>query len=78
MPAGSAVAVEGPVRRKFEATESPTTLIVVGGTPGKAYAVGERGEVSSRPWPVGLCRAKRGYPEPDAAAARRMGSFVGE
>jgi hypothetical protein len=29
------------VRRKFEATESPTTLIVVGGTPGKAYEVGD-------------------------------------
>jgi hypothetical protein len=41
VPAGSAVAVEGPVRRKFEATESPTTLIVVGGTPGKAYEVGD-------------------------------------
>ena len=40
-PAGSAVAVEGPVRRKFEATESPTTLIVVGGTPGKPYEVGD-------------------------------------
>jgi quercetin dioxygenase-like cupin family protein len=39
--AGCAVAVEGPVRRKFEATESPTTLIVVGGTPGKAYEVGD-------------------------------------
>ena len=36
VPAGSAVVVEGPVSRKFEATESPTTLIVVGGTPGKA------------------------------------------
>lgn len=41
VPAGSAVAVEGPVRRKFEATESPTTLIVVGGTPGKAYEIGD-------------------------------------
>jgi quercetin dioxygenase-like cupin family protein len=41
VPAGSAVVVEGPVRRKFEATESPTTLIVVGGTPGKAYEVGD-------------------------------------
>jgi quercetin dioxygenase-like cupin family protein len=41
VPAGSAVAVEGPVRRKFEATESPTTLIVIGGTPGKAYEVGD-------------------------------------
>ena len=41
VPAGSAVAVEGPVRRKFEATESPTTLIVVGGPPGKACVVGD-------------------------------------
>ena len=41
VPAGSAVAIEGPVRRKFEATESPTTLIVVGGTPGQAYEVGD-------------------------------------
>lgn len=41
VPAGAAVAVEGPVRRKFEATESPTTLIVIGGTPGKAYEVGD-------------------------------------
>ena len=41
VPAGSAVAVDGAVRRKFEATESPTTLIVVGGTPGKAYEVGD-------------------------------------
>ena len=40
VPAGSAVLVEGAVRRKFEAAESPTTLIVVGGTPGKAYEVG--------------------------------------
>lgn len=41
VPAGSAVAVDGPTRRKFEATASPTTLIVIGGTPGKAYEVGE-------------------------------------
>jgi quercetin dioxygenase-like cupin family protein len=41
VPAGSAVAVEGHVRRKFEATESPTTLIVVGGIPGQAYEVGD-------------------------------------
>ena len=41
VPAGCAVAVDGLVRRKFEATESPTTLIIVGGTPGKAYEVGE-------------------------------------
>jgi mannose-6-phosphate isomerase-like protein (cupin superfamily) len=40
VPAGSAVMVEGATRRKFEATASPTTLIVVGGTPGKAYEVG--------------------------------------
>jgi len=41
VPAGSAVATEGSVRRKFEALESPTTLVVVGGIPGKVYAVGE-------------------------------------
>ena len=41
VPAGSAVMVEGATRRKFEATASPTTLIVVGGTPGKAYEVGD-------------------------------------
>ena len=41
VPAGGAVAVEGPVRRKFEATESPTTLIVVGAIPGQVYEVGE-------------------------------------
>ena len=57
VPAGSAVAVEGPVRRKFEATESPTTLIVVGGTPSKAYEVGdweyyhERTHQRSAHWP---------------------------
>ena len=41
VPAGTAVATEGSVRRKFEAVASPTTLIVVGGTPGKAYEVGD-------------------------------------
>jgi uncharacterized cupin superfamily protein len=41
VPPGTAVATEGSVRRKFEAAASPTTLIVVGGTPGKAYEVGE-------------------------------------
>jgi quercetin dioxygenase-like cupin family protein len=41
VPAGVAVATEGPVRRKFEAVASPTTLIVVGGVPGKAYEVGD-------------------------------------
>jgi quercetin dioxygenase-like cupin family protein len=40
VPAGSAVAVEGPVRRKFEATVSPTTLIVIGAIPGQVYEVG--------------------------------------
>jgi len=29
------------VSRKIESTSSPTTLIAVGGTPGKAYEVGE-------------------------------------
>jgi len=41
LSAGGAVAVEGPVRRMFEATESPTTLIVVGAIPGRVYQVGE-------------------------------------
>ena len=41
VPAGSAVAIEGPVSRKFEAIESPTTLIVVGAIPGQVYEVGE-------------------------------------
>jgi quercetin dioxygenase-like cupin family protein len=41
LPAGSAAAVEGGVRRKFEATESPTTLIVIGGVPGKPFEIGD-------------------------------------
>ena len=41
VPAGGAVAVEGAVARKFEATESPTTLIVVGGVPGKSFEIGD-------------------------------------
>ena len=41
VPAGSAVMVEGGTHRKFEARASPTTLIVIGGTPGKAYEVGD-------------------------------------
>jgi uncharacterized cupin superfamily protein len=41
VPAGCAVAVEAPVARKFEASESPTTLIVIGAIPGRAYEVGE-------------------------------------
>ena len=40
VPAGSAVMVDGPTSRKFEAAASPTTLIVVGGIPGQAYVVG--------------------------------------
>jgi mannose-6-phosphate isomerase-like protein (cupin superfamily) len=38
---GSMVAVEPAVARKIEATASPTTLIAIGGTPGKAYEVGD-------------------------------------
>jgi quercetin dioxygenase-like cupin family protein len=41
VPAGSAVAVEAGVRRKFEATESPTTLLVIGAIPGKAFEIGD-------------------------------------
>ena len=41
VPAGSAVHCEPGAKRKFEAAASPTTLIVIGGTPGKAYEVGE-------------------------------------
>ena len=64
VPAGSAVAVEGPVRRKFEATESPTTLIVVGGTPARRTrsAAGS----ASAAWPR-VARA----PTPTPTAARR-------
>jgi uncharacterized cupin superfamily protein len=40
VPAGSAVGVEGATSRKFESAASPTTLMVIGGTPGKAYEVG--------------------------------------
>jgi quercetin dioxygenase-like cupin family protein len=40
VPAGSFVSCDPETKRKFEATASPTTLIVVGGTPGKAYEVG--------------------------------------
>ena len=40
VPAGSAVACEPEAKRKFEAVASPTTLIVIGATPGKAYEVG--------------------------------------
>jgi mannose-6-phosphate isomerase-like protein (cupin superfamily) len=41
VPAGSAVGVEGGTRRKFESAASPTTLMVIGGTPGQAYEIGE-------------------------------------
>ncbi len=41
VPAGSIVAVEPQVRRQLVANASPTTIILVGGAPGKAYEVGE-------------------------------------
>jgi hypothetical protein len=40
VPAGGMVAVEPPVKRKFESAASPTTLIVVGAPVGVAYEVG--------------------------------------
>ena len=40
VPAGTAVSCPPAVKRKFEAAASPTTLIVVGGTPGQAFEVG--------------------------------------
>jgi quercetin dioxygenase-like cupin family protein len=40
VPAGSFVSCEPEAKRKFESTASPTTLVVIGGTPGKAYTVG--------------------------------------
>ena len=40
VPAGSFVSCEPEARRKFESTASPTTLIVIGASPGKAYEVG--------------------------------------
>ena len=39
--AGAVVAVEPGTSRKFEAAASPTTLLVIGGTPGKAYEIGD-------------------------------------
>jgi len=38
---GSVVAVEPAALRKFEATASPTTLLVIGATPGSPYEIGE-------------------------------------
>lgn len=40
-PAGTFVAIEPAARRKFEASASPTTLIVVGARPGHAFQVGD-------------------------------------
>ena len=40
VPAGSFVACEPETKRKFESTASPTTLVAIGGTPGKAYEIG--------------------------------------
>jgi len=40
VPAGSLVHCEPGAKRKFESSASPTTLIVIGGCPGKAYEVG--------------------------------------
>lgn len=40
VPAGSFISCEPQAKRKLEAAASPTTLIAVGGTPGKPYTVG--------------------------------------
>ena len=40
VPAGSFVHCEPGALRKFESAASPTTLIVIGGTPGRPYEVG--------------------------------------
>ena len=40
VPAGSFVHCEPGVKRKFESAASPTTLVAIGGCPGKAYEVG--------------------------------------
>ena len=37
---GAMIAIEPEVSRKIESTSSPTTLVAIGGTPGKAYEVG--------------------------------------
>jgi quercetin dioxygenase-like cupin family protein len=41
VPAGSLVSCEPVAKRKFEAAASPTTLLVIGATPGKPYKVGQ-------------------------------------
>jgi len=41
VPAGSFIHCEPGAKRKLESTASPTTLLVIGGTPGAAYQVGE-------------------------------------
>jgi len=40
LPAGSFLHCEPEATRLLESTASPTTLIVIGGTPGKAFEVG--------------------------------------
>ncbi|HEX3453172.1 MAG TPA: cupin domain-containing protein [Gaiellaceae bacterium] len=40
LPAGSFLHCEPEVFRALESTESPTTLLVIGGAPGNAYEVG--------------------------------------
>jgi mannose-6-phosphate isomerase-like protein (cupin superfamily) len=40
VPAGSFVSCEPGTSRKFEAAASPTTLLIIGGTTGKAYEIG--------------------------------------
>ena len=40
IPAGGMVSVGPGVKRKLEATASPTTVFVVGAAPGKAYEIG--------------------------------------
>lgn len=40
VPAGGVIALEPGVRRKIESAATPTTLLVVGATPGQAFEVG--------------------------------------
>src|SRR5207237_10429211 len=60
-PAGTFVAVEPGTRRKFEAAVSPTTVVVVGSCPGKAYEVG--------PW-------EQSRVDADAAEIRGLGCLL--